>query len=180
MTPNEHARDARDGDSKVTATRACLRGLFEDMLGRVETRPWWALYRLAIGFWLVPVFARYRGADGSDWRLVPFFVFVLLSLRLVPAAVRRLVPFSDALQARWFRQRLLGKRFDSYQWRKLFWFGLGVTAHAMFFEWVGTAEISLAGACLLFGGLGALTWWLRVRTKEGIDDFAADREARVE
>lgn len=48
------------------------------------------------------------------------------------------------------------------------------------FEWVGTAETSLASAWLLFGGLAALTRGLRVRTKEGIDDLAADREARVE
>lgn len=164
----------------MTLTRSFGVSHFEEILGRVETRPWWALYRLAIGFWLVPAFVRYRGPEGSDWRLVPFFVFVLLSLRIVPAAIRRLVPFSEALQARWSRQRLLGKRFDSYQWRKLLWFGLGVAVHAMFFEWAGIAEIFLASACLIFGGLGALVWWRCARTTELVDDLGTQRRARVD
>lgn len=165
----------------MTPASDCAMGRLERVLSRIETRPWWGLYRLAIGFCVVPAFVRYRGVDGSDWRLVPFFVFVLLTLRLVPVAVRRVCPFSEALKARWSRQRLLGKRFDSYQWRKLLWFGLGVTAHAaVFYDGVGVPEIVVAVACLVFGGLGALAWWRHVRTKADLDDLIAERPPRIE
>ena len=149
----------------------------EKMFARVEMLPWCGLYRVAIGFCLVPVFARYRGA-GSDWRLLPFFVAVLLTVRLVPAAIRWLVPFSDELQAQWFQQRLLGKRFDSYQWSKLVWFGLGIILYEEVLDRMVPGPTVLAFACLLLGSLGLLAWYRqRHMAWEGLD-LAAGGSAR--
>ena len=150
---------------------------FEKLLGRVELLPWCGLYRVAIGFCLVPVFTRYRGAS-SDWRLLPFFVAVLLTLRLVPAAIRWLVPFSAELQAQWFQRRLLGKRFDSYQWSKLVWFGLGIMLYGTVFDRMGPAPTALVCACLLMGSCGLVVWRRHGRMAwEGLD-LVPERSAR--
>jgi hypothetical protein len=119
---------------------------------------WQLFYRLAIGFWLVPVAAWWRGDDGASWRLLPFFVLVLLVLRLLPSVVRRVVPFPTELTAEWSRQRFLAKRFDSYQWRKLGWFGLGLAASVLIGNAARLVPSLLAVACLVGGGLGVLRW----------------------
>lgn len=51
-------------------------------------------------------------------------------LRLVPAVLRRIFPFSSEAKDLWFQRRNLGKRYDSYQWQKLFWLGLGMLPYA--------------------------------------------------
>jgi hypothetical protein len=146
-------------DSASPKPREALIVNFLDIVARgVETPPWPAAYRLVIGFCLVPLFAWWRGDQGSDWRLLPLFLLVLLALRLVPAILRRVLPVSDDLQTHWARQRFLAKRVDSYQWRKLVCFGLGLAAYLAV---VGRADVipaALAIACLLAGGLGAWRW----------------------
>lgn len=120
--------------------------------------PWKALYRLAIGFSLVPVFTWWQGESDPGWRLLPFFLLVLLGIRLVSTLGRRVLPFRDDLRARWARQRLLAKQFDSYQWRKLLWFGLGLAVYLGLAGRAPAVPTALAFGCLLAGGIGALRW----------------------
>ena len=61
-----------------------------------------------------------------------FLLAGLFLLRLVPAALRRLLPFSTETQDVWRERRRLGKRYDSYQWRKLLWIGLGISLNVLF------------------------------------------------
>jgi hypothetical protein len=138
--------------------------LWETLARGVETPPWHAGYRLVIGFCLVPFLAWWPGGNRSDWRLFPLFILVLLTLRLVPAVARRLLPVSEALRTHWTHQRLLAKRFDSYQWRKLVWFGLGLTAYLAVNGRADAVPTGLAAACLMTGGLGAWRWRHLART----------------
>jgi len=123
------------------------------------------MYQLLIGFLVIPIFVRSFNHAGTDWRLVPFFLLVLAALRVVPAVVRHLLPFSSDLQAHWFNHRVLAKRYDSYQWRKLFWFGLGLSGYIALFERAGRIDRFLAVSCVLSGGLGLLAWRRVTRTK---------------
>jgi hypothetical protein len=140
--------------------------LLEKILRRAEAPPWQPMYQLVIGFLVAPLFARLRSEDGPDWQLFPFFLLVLFALRVVPAIVRHLLPFSTDLQAHWFRYRLLAKHYDSYQWRKLFWFGLGLGSYVALFGGPGGNQGLLALACLLSGALGALAWRRVARSKQ--------------
>jgi len=126
------------------------------------------IYRLAIGFVLVPLFGWWHGDEGSDWRLFPFFLVVLLMLRVVPAVVRAVLPFPEDLQARWLGSRVLAKRFDSYQWCKLVWFGLGLAGYLAIAGRAQPVQIILCLASLVAGGLGALRWRYVERREQAV------------
>jgi hypothetical protein len=132
---------------------------------RADAPPWPELCRLAVGFCCLPALGRWRAGDGTDWPLLPLCLSALLALRVLPAVGRRLLPFPADLQSRWARQRLLAKRFDSYQWRKLIWFGLGLAAAVGLAGPARLLPAGLAAGCLLSGALGALRWRHLVRAE---------------
>jgi len=72
------------------------------------------------------------GFDAPGWSLACFFLAGLFLLRLVPAILRRLLPFSAETQEVWRERRKLGKRYDSYQLRKLLWIGVGIGLNVLF------------------------------------------------
>jgi hypothetical protein len=129
---------------------------------------------------IVPLYARSRGDGGGvDWALVPFFLLVLLALRVVPAIVRRVLPFSEEARADWSRRRLLAKQFDSYQWRKLLWVGLGLAVSAVSTGQAGPVRTVLSLACLLAGGLGAVRWRRLSRSREAVAVLSRTRPVPV-
>ena len=138
----------------------------ERLLYRMETPPWSAVYRFAIGFAVVPVFSLGRPGGSADWLVVAFFLTVMAALRVVPAIMRGVLPFSQAARTHWARRRRLAKRYDSYQWRKLLWIGVGLWAYLMLTGRPGVAESALAIACLATGGAGTVIWRYRARTAE--------------
>jgi hypothetical protein len=104
-----------------------------------------------------PVFHALFTPGTSPWTFVAFFVGFLVLLRLVPALLRFALPFSPQAREVWAERRALARRYDSYQWRKLFWIGLGLLPHvaigeSSFGEWVVTIT------CLIGGSLGLLIW----------------------
>jgi len=130
----------------------------EKLLVRMDERPWDALYRIGIGFFVLPAFHWISGLNGSAWRLVLFFTAILLTLRLAPIILRRIFPFSSEAKAAWTRRRRLAKRHDSYQWQKLFWFGIGLAGYlAASWNFRGVEGV-LALFCLVAGGLGLWVW----------------------
>ena len=133
----------------------------EKVLLAAEQPPWSAVYRLAIGFAVLPFFFRCFGKNAPAWELICFFTGILLGLRLAPAAVRHLFPFSKKTQEIWAWQRLLAKRHDSYQWRKLFWIGLGLALYIALSGRFRIASAAITVICLIGGGLG-LFFWRRV------------------
>jgi hypothetical protein len=129
----------------------------ERLLAITEEAPWKGLYRIAIGFFIVPV-GGYLGANGAGWVVVPLFLGILILLRVLPILFRITLPFSSGVSAVWANRRRLAKRFDSYQWRKLLWFGLGLAGQMLVSGEFRVYPVSLAILCLISGGLGEFYW----------------------
>jgi hypothetical protein len=117
-----------------------------------------AIYRAAIGFFTIPVLSYAAGADRADAALVPFLLATLLMLRVVPALLRKLLPFSDMTQQTWAARRQLGKRYDSFQWRKLLWVGLGLALYTVLSGEATTLRVAVSLVFILSGALGLARW----------------------
>ena len=120
--------------------------------------PWQSVFRVVYGFFVARVIARWRGPDISMWEWIVFILGALILLRLVPMIARKALPFSKAVKAAWFDQRQLAKRYDSFQWAKLLWIGIGIGAYAVFAGRLRAQEGTLALVCILAGGLGTVIW----------------------
>jgi hypothetical protein len=150
MVTDDNTREKTTGPEK-------MRRLERVVLG-VEDPPWNALYRTAIGFVMFPVVSRIWGEGVSGWVLAAFLLGILGMLRVAPVMVRKLVPFSDSVKAIWTSRRRLAKLYDSYQWRKLFWFGAGLAAYAAVSGQLSTSRIIICATCLLSGAVGLARW----------------------
>jgi hypothetical protein len=133
-------------------------GAVERILLAIDDDAFGALYRIVIGFVTLPAMSLLPGSDGSDWIVLPFLLSVLLLLRIVPAVVRKLVPFSDAVQEAWAVRRRIAKQYDSYQWRKLMWIGIGLTLYTAVSGQISAPRIVVCSACLLAGAVGMVRW----------------------
>jgi hypothetical protein len=135
-------------------------GAVERVLLAIDDDAFGALSRVAIGFATLPAMSLLLGSNISDWTVVPFLLSILLLLRLVPAVVRKLVPFSGAVQEAWAVRRRLAKQYDSYQWRKLMWIGIGLALYTAVSGQFSAARVVVCSACLLAGMVGMLRWRL--------------------
>jgi hypothetical protein len=137
-------------------------------------RPLWArTIQVTVGYLSVLAWSRLTAGRSPGWTLFPFFVFVLLALRVVPAVARRLIRFSGSAQATWAEQRQLAKRFDSYQWQKLFWMGLGLALYTVQSGERFGALLILTFCCLLSGALGLGMWQRRPAPPESFNGSRA-------
>jgi hypothetical protein len=139
-----------DSESKV--------GTFETLLLNLDEGAFGALYRVLIGYTTIPVMWLLLGSDGPDWTSVPFLLLVLLLLRVVPAIVRKVVPFSAELREAWSVRRRMAKLYDSYQWRKLTWIGAGLALHVAVSGQYRPVQIALSMFCLVTGAAAMVTW----------------------
>jgi hypothetical protein len=130
----------------------------EKLLASVEDAPWHVFYRAAVGFGAVPTMSRLLGQGRSGWILVPFLLTTLLMLKIVPSVIRRLVPFSSALQELWAERRRFARRYDSYQWRKLFWIGVGLGLYTLAPGQFSKPRFVVTFLCMASGMLGILRW----------------------
>jgi hypothetical protein len=129
-----------------------------------------ALYRVGVGYLIAPAWSyAIGGRRDAGWSLIPFFVGVLLALRVVPALLRKALPFSAAARTIWAERRQMAKRVDSYQWRKLFWIGIGLALFALRSGQRFPALIVLAFACLMAGAVGLMIWQYRVARNQARD-----------
>jgi len=117
-----------------------------------------AAYRGLIGFALIPAKQLLMGSQSSDWAIVSFLLVILLILRLVPAVVRKLLPFSAELKEAWSVRRRTAKLYDSYQWRKVTWIGAGLLFYVVISRQFSAVYISLSLLCLLAGAGAFLRW----------------------
>ena len=127
----------------------------------LETLPWNILYRVAIGYGVMPAAMWVHGDTQTLAQLVTVFLVILVSLRIVPGVLRRFMPVGREVKTVWAERRALAKRYDSYQWQKLFGLGVGWAAYLFLHRRTSGAPVALAGACVVSGAIGMM-FWLRV------------------
>src|SRR5262249_52568688 len=130
----------------------------ERLLTGLDTWPWMAVWRVVLGLSIAPVFRVLSGGHDSVWLTLALFFGLLVALRLVPVVLRRALPFTAEAKVTWEERRFLAKRYDSYQWQKLFWIGLGLLPHALIGDGLRIGELVMALICLVGGGAGLFVW----------------------
>jgi hypothetical protein len=134
---------------------------FEKLLLLAEVPPWNAGWRFVAGLVLGHSLHAVCGEPPSAMSFFIMFLGFLITLRGLPIVVRRLLPFSNHAKIIWAERRRLAKLYDSYQWRKLFWIGLGLATFGILIgELKGPIGI-LVGFCLLGGGFGLWAYYRR-------------------
>lgn len=134
----------------------------------LDTWPWSAIWRIAFGFAIPPVFGALSGGRDRIWITLALFVSLLLLLRLLPVVLRRVLPFSREAKDAWAERRNISKQQDSYQWQKLFWIGVGLSPHAVIGSGLSDGELVLTLICLICGGAGLLFWMARHRASRDV------------
>ena len=142
---------------------------YERTLLLLDQSPCGELYRIAIGYFLVPLSSSSSSASvHPELTLACWFLGVLLALRLVPVVIRKILPFPERVVAVWAERRQIAKRFDSYQWRKLVWFGIGLSAYAVSVRRFDGPSAVLDGTVPYRRG----AWRLGLATKDWIGPLA--------
>ncbi len=83
---------------------------------------------------------------------------MLFGVKLFAAVARRAVRTSPAVAAHWEWRRSLARYYDSYQWRKLAWYGLGMLGASRLLGAGGAWEVPLGTACVLSGAVAEIFW----------------------
>jgi hypothetical protein len=130
----------------------------EKAVVRLDEVPWSAIYRIAFGFLLIPISTWLFGDAGTRRMLVPVMFSLLILIRLIALVGRAVLPFSRDVKTLWYERRQLGKRYDSYQWRKLVWIGLGLAIAIPFFQVLRPVPVIVTACCLASGAAGSLVW----------------------
>jgi hypothetical protein len=133
-------------------------GVLERVLASVDEMPVVLLYRALVGYALGPLYLAVAEEPARPWLFLPLSLAVLLALLLTPAVTRRLLPFSQPLREVWAERRMLARRYDSYQWRKLLGFGCGLGVWLLIRGFSSPVPLALAIGCAV-GGLAGLWRW---------------------
>ena len=128
------------------------------VLLRVDELPAAAVSRAVLGYLVVPAWSALIDQSSRQWTLIPFFLSVLVAVRVVPAVLRRILPFSATVRQTWTERRQLAKQFDSYQWQKILWIGLGLIAYMLVSGQRFASLILLSSFCLVAGAWGLWVW----------------------
>lgn len=125
---------------------------------------WSALFRILLGY-SVPfswsALSTLTQGQHDSRTFVLFFLVVLMASRVIPAVLRKLLPFSWAAREAWAARRQLGKRYDSYQWQKLFWIGCGMGLYALSLPERWATLTAVVSVCLITGAAGLAVWSYR-------------------
>ena len=97
----------------------------------------------------------------SVWILTVGLLLLLFSLRIVPVFLRKLLPLSHEVQTVWAERRQVAKRFDSFQWQKLFFIGLGLAGYIFVSRELLTSTIAVSSFCVLAGAIGLVRWYMQ-------------------
>ena len=132
-------------------------------MATLDELPWGALYRIVLGF-MVPLLYYQVFSKHHPWGFLLLWCLVLISLRVFPAIFRKLVSVSGELAKIWAQRRKTARLYDSYQWGKVIWFGIGM---ACYMAVHGNSD-SIVGALTLFfiisGALGLSIFTHLVKT----------------
>jgi hypothetical protein len=130
----------------------------ERFLVDLDSGPSSAVSRVALGLCIPPAFRALSGGVDRIWIDLAWFLALLIGLRVGPAVLRKLLPFSAEARQIWSDRRQIAKVHDSYQWQKLFWVGLGLLPYAVVGGGLRTGEAVLTVICLIGGAAGLLIW----------------------
>jgi hypothetical protein len=114
--------------------------------------------RVLLGLVMVPAFRVTAGGSDRAWIFIALFFGLLMALRVAPAVLRHALKFSDEAKAIWAERRGIAKRYDSYQWQKLFWIGLGMVPTVATAQSLRVGELIVLAMCLIGGGAGLFLW----------------------
>jgi hypothetical protein len=131
---------------------------FERFLVDLDSGPPGAVSRVVLGLCIPPAFRMLSGSADRIWIDLVLFLALLIGLRVIPAVLRKLLPFSAEAKQIWSDRRQIAKRYDSYQWQKLLWVGLGLLPYAAVKGGLRIGEAVLMVICLIGGGAGLLIW----------------------
>ena len=138
----------------------------ERLLIEVEAPPWNAAWRCMLGFVLLASYPTwFAGGMLAVLGLLAWLLGALVMLRVIPGVLRRVLPLSESVQARWRQKRGLGRMHDCHQWRKLFWIGLGMAAYCVYSASAPAAPMSVALGAMVGGVIGMARWRRIVRTE---------------
>ncbi len=142
---------------------------FEGLLIALDDGVWHGVSRVIEGFFILPLIGVFAGDRDTIW--LPFAVFfgLLFALRIIPALLRAVIPFSPDAKAIWVANRRISKRHDSYQWQKLFWLGLGMLLYAIVRGGIRAGDMAIVIFSLTTGAAG-LFFWSRVRLAGPVSD----------
>jgi hypothetical protein len=129
--------------------------------------PYAEVWRTAAGFFMIPALSHLGLSRQVGWASLVALVVTLLAMRVIPAAVRMVVPFSAGARRIWAGRRALAKAWDSYQWQKLLYIGLGLSLYSIFSGELSSFRITLCLSCVVFGALGVIRWRMVARTIPG-------------
>jgi hypothetical protein len=130
----------------------------ERYLVELDSGPSSAVSRVALGLCIPPVFRALSGGRDQIWIDLVLFLALLIGLRVGPAVLRKVLPFSAEAKQIWSDRRQIAKLHDSYQWQKLFWVGLGLLPYAIVGGGLKTGEMVVTAICLVGGAAGLLIW----------------------
>ncbi len=131
---------------------------FSRLLLQLDVFPLGAVWRAGVGAVALPMFRLACGGPCGFWSTAGLFLAFLMAVRAVPLVLRRLVRPDDHVRETWSSRRRLGKEFDSYQWQKLLWFGVGLLLWVVVADTPARGEIGLTIFCLVGGALGLFFW----------------------
>lgn len=94
----------------------------------------------------------------SVWASALLLLAALFGLKALSAVARRALRVTPEVQAHWDWRRDLARRHDAYQWRKLFWVGVGVLLGAAPGGAGAEALGRLGLACVLVGLMAEVVW----------------------
>jgi len=130
----------------------------ERVVLRLDEFPWSALWRAGIGCVMLVLFSSFFGSANNGWGLILWILTALLALRLIPTMARQCISFSPGTKASWSERRQLAKRFDSYQWQKMFWLGIGFASYMVTSGELGVHGWVLTVCSLISGAVGIVMW----------------------
>ena len=116
-----------------------------------------ALLRIVLGIFLVRAVALMNPPAGP-WMMSAYLLAMLFAIKVIAAVSRRVMPVSAHVRSHWEWRRTLARYYDSYQWRKLLWFGIGIMAGNAPYRRVTTAQWVLGLTCVAAGGAAETVW----------------------
>jgi len=128
----------------------------------VDRTPFDAVIRALLGFACIPLLSWLHQDVRSGWTLTIGLLLLMLSLRVVPVFLRKLLPLSAEAKAVWAERRQLAKRYDSFQWQKMFFIGLGMAGYMLFSRKLFPSTIAVSSFCVLAGAIGLVRWYMQI------------------